>query len=101
MVSGTTWILGLGESSSRPWPLSRVNGPSGSLVDRVNFAAEHIGDLSNPGVRDMVDRIVEECGGAPTPGELVDACLDTVGPLVVSDDTRTSLIEIASRDSRE
>ena len=71
---------------------------SGSLVDRVNFAAEHIGDLSNPGVRDMVDRIVEECGGAPTSDELVDACLDTVGPLVVSDDTRASLIEIASRD---
>ena len=71
---------------------------SGSLVDRVNFAAQHVGDMSNVFLRDIVDRIIEECGSAPTPEELVDACLDTVGPFVVSDNTRTSLIRTASRD---
>ena len=68
---------------------------SGALVDRVNFAADQMGDLSNPGVRDIVDRIVDECGESPTPEELVDASLDIVGPLPVSDDTRRSLIDIA------
>ena len=68
---------------------------SGALVDRVNFAADQMGDLSNPGVRDIVDRIVDECGESPTPEELVDASLDIVGPLPVSDDTRRSLIEVA------
>jgi uncharacterized protein (DUF1800 family) len=71
---------------------------SGSLIERVNFAADHMADLGNPGVRDIMGRIVQECGESPSPAELVDACLDTVGPLVVSDDTRTSLIETASRD---
>ena len=68
---------------------------SGALVDRVNFAADQMGDLSNPGVRDIVDRIVDECGESPTPEELVDASLDVIGPLPVSDDTRRSLIEVA------
>ena len=54
-----------------------------------------MGDLSNPGVRDIVDRIVDECGESPTPEELVDASLDVIGPLPVSDDTRRSLIEVA------
>ena len=70
---------------------------SGALVDRVNFAAGHVGDLNNPGVRRVVDRIVADCGRAPTAQRLVDACLDVVGPLEVSDEAMSSLIEIASR----
>ena len=70
---------------------------SGALIDRVNYAAEHIGDLSNPGVRDMVDRISAECGATPTPSDLVDASLSVVGPMSVSDATRDSLIEVAGR----
>ena len=42
-----------------------------------------------------MSRIVDECGDSPTPEELVDASLDIVGPLPVSDDTRRSLIEVA------
>ena len=73
---------------------------SGSLIDRVNFAVDHMGDLSNPGVRDIVDRVVRECGDAPEAEALVDASLDMVGPLQVSDDTRSSLVELASREGR-
>ena len=72
---------------------------SGSLIERVNFAADHMSDLSHPGVRDIVDRIVKVCGEAPTPEELVDASLDMMGPLAVSDETRSSLVEIASGDA--
>jgi D-arabinose 1-dehydrogenase-like Zn-dependent alcohol dehydrogenase len=57
-----------------------------------------MGDLANPGVREIADRIVRECGESPTPEELVDASLDVVGPVTVSDDTRSSLIEVVSRD---
>ena len=71
---------------------------SGALVDRVNFAAGHVGDLSNPGVRRLVDRIVDDCGPSPTADQLVDACLDVAGPLTVSEEVRGSLIEVASRD---
>ena len=70
---------------------------SGALVDRVNYAAQHMGDLSTPGVSEMVHRIVGARGGTLAPSELVDACLSVLGPLPVSDDTRSSLIEAASQ----
>ena len=69
---------------------------SGSLVDRVNFAAQRLGDPSKPGVRNMISR-VSDMSDSSDPSELVDACLDALGPMDVSDDTRSLLIEVASR----
>ncbi len=66
---------------------------SGSLVDRVNFAAQRMSDASNPGVRDMANRV---SAAASTPEELVDASLDALGPMNAADDTRALLIELAS-----
>ena len=66
---------------------------SGSLVDRVNFAAQHMSDASNPGVRDMVSRV---SGADSDPEELVNACLDVLGPMEVGDETRALLDEVAS-----
>ena len=67
---------------------------SGSLVDRVNFAARHITDASNPGVADMVGRVTESASSGPE--DLVDACLDVLGPMDVADDTRSLLDELAT-----
>ena len=70
---------------------------SGALVDRVNFAAGHLGDVGNPGVRAIIDRLADMDGGTLSPDELVDGCLDLVGPLAVSDETREELVTAASR----
>ena len=71
---------------------------SGSLVERVNFVAREISDVSQPGVRALIDRLAsEENGGMLSPESLVDRCLDLLGPLEASDDTRASLVEYASR----
>ena len=69
---------------------------SGSLVERVNFAARELGDVQNPGVRAMIERLAAENGGALSPERLVDGCLDVLGPVSVSDITRTSLVRFAS-----
>ena len=69
---------------------------SGSLVDRVNFASQHMSDISNPGVRDMVQRVLGANGIPSDPGELVDGCLEVMGPMDVSDETRELLLEVAS-----
>ncbi len=69
---------------------------SGSLVDRVNFAAQRLGDTSKPGVRRLVNRVTG-ASDSSNPAELVDACLDVLGPMDVSDDTRSLLVEVASR----
>ena len=64
---------------------------TGSLVDRVNFAVGEFGDIDRPGVRSIVDRI-QQRGQTMTPQEMVDACLDLVGPLTVSENTRRELV---------
>ncbi len=71
---------------------------SGSLVERVNFVAREISDVSQPGVRALIHRLAsEEDGGMLSPESLVDRCLDLLGPLEASEDTRASLVEYASR----
>ena len=69
---------------------------SGSLVDRVNFAAQRLGDASNPGVKNLVSR-VNDSSDSSDPSDLVDACLEVMGPMDVSDETRALLVDLAAR----
>ena len=62
----------------------------GSLVRRVNFAAGLLGNTSLPGVRTMVDGV--RAMNPQTPAEVVQGCLDMVGPIEVSDITREELL---------
>lgn len=70
---------------------------SGSLVERVNFVAQEMGNTARPGVRDIIDRLSASNGSTLTPDELVDRCLDLVGPITVSDSTRATLVGFAER----
>jgi Protein of unknown function (DUF1800) len=63
---------------------------SGSLMARVNFVAEKVGDTSLPGVRAIIDRL--KAHGSLAPEQLVDGCLDLLGPLPVGDDTKQELV---------
>jgi uncharacterized protein (DUF1800 family) len=73
---------------------------SGSLVERVNFVARELGNVRRPGVRAIIDRLAGEDGGLLTPEQLVDRCLDLLGPITVSPDTRITLVEYASRQGK-
>ncbi|MCI0439905.1 MAG: DUF1800 domain-containing protein [Chloroflexi bacterium] len=66
---------------------------SGSLVERVNFAAKELGSVENPGVRAIIDRLASMDGGRFTPEQLVDSCLEIMGPLDVAGDTYESLVK--------
>jgi hypothetical protein len=66
---------------------------SGSLMARINFVAELIGDASLPGVRAIIDRL--KARGTLTPEQLVDGCLDLLGPMEVGTDTRQELLDQA------
>ena len=70
---------------------------SGALVERVNFAASELGNVDNDGVRSIIDRLATDNGGALSPGEMVDSCLDLIGPINVSGDTRAALTEHVAR----
>ena len=62
---------------------------SGSLMARVNFCAEKIGDPSLPGVRSIINRL--KAKGNLSPDQLVDGCLDLLGPMEIRDDTKQEL----------
>ena len=65
---------------------------TGSLVERINFASEQLGDETLPGVASILSRVVEERG----PGErLLDRCLAELGELELSEETSASLREFA------
>ena len=66
---------------------------SGSLVRRINFVADRVGDISLPGVRDIVKRV--QAHGTISPEELVDTCTDLIGPTQVGDQTHEELLVYA------
>ena len=71
---------------------------SGALVERINFVAMQLGDVNLPGVRSIIDRMATDNGGTFAPDEMVDRCLDLIGPIRVSEGTHTALTEhVASR----
>jgi hypothetical protein len=70
---------------------------SGALVERVNFASKELGNVMNPGVRSIIDRLASESGEALSPEALVDRCLDLLGPFTVSDDTYATLVEFVAK----
>lgn len=69
---------------------------SGSLMRRVNFAAELVGDITRPGIRAIIGRL--QAQNARTPSEIVDTCLDLMGPLEVLPTSHAELISFASQD---
>jgi hypothetical protein len=62
-------------------------------VERINFAAQQVQDLSKPGVQMIVERL--RAASPLTAEGLIDQCLDLVGPLAVSQNTRDALLHYA------
>jgi len=69
---------------------------SGSLIDRINFAADLLGNTELPGVKSIISRLMD-LGEALSPDELLDGCLDLIGPLALADETRKELLTHAQR----
>ena len=68
---------------------------SGSLVRRINFVADRMGDLSLPGVQDIVSRV--RAKGTISPDQLVDSCLDLIGPVTIGQQTHEELVTHAAQ----
>ncbi|MDE2779637.1 MAG: DUF1800 domain-containing protein [Chloroflexota bacterium] len=68
---------------------------SGTLVERINFAADQVGNLELPGVQDMVARVGSD--GPSTAEQVVDRCLELLGAYELADDTRAQLIDHVGR----
>jgi uncharacterized protein (DUF1800 family) len=69
---------------------------SGTLVERINFASEYLGQTELPGVKGMIDRLMAQ-GDTLAPEQFVEGCLDLVGQLQITDETRKELMTHAQR----
>ena len=76
------------------WHTGREWIDSGTLVERINFVADQVGNASLPGVQVIIDRM---SSGTSTLSheEFVDGCLDLIGPVEADAETRASLIDHA------
>ncbi len=70
---------------------------TGSLVDRINFVTAQLADTSKPGVQLMIDHIRRQ-GSSLSPDQLTDVCLELMGPLEVSENTKKQLLDHAASD---
>ena len=58
---------------------------SGTLMKRINFTADMVGDTGKPGIQDIIYRIKSK--GNLDVSTFVDTCLDILGPVEVQEVT--------------
>ena len=78
------------------WHTGREWINSGALVKRVNFVSDRLSDTNLPGVKKIISKIADCDDGSMSPEELVEKCLEQMGPLPVKDKTRDELISHAN-----
>ena len=70
---------------------------TGSVVQRINFVADHFSNVDLPGVKSIVSHVISN-GEVMTPEKLVDRCLEYMGPVQASDKTRSELVTHAKSE---
>jgi uncharacterized protein (DUF1800 family) len=78
------------------WHTGREWIDSGTLVERINFAAGQMGDINAPGIRAIIDRLGAE-GPTLSPERLLDGCLEMIGGYDLREDTRNLLLSHARK----
>ena len=68
---------------------------TGTLMERVNFASEQLGDMKNTGIKQLVSKIEETISNS-SPEELIDVCAKHMGLIELSTETKESLKELAT-----
>jgi uncharacterized protein (DUF1800 family) len=70
---------------------------SGSLIERINFAASELGRVDSFGIRRMVE-LVELAGDSLQPDEFVEACLDAMGSIDIGAKSKSVLVDHATQN---
>lgn len=102
MISRYRELTWMGQALNNPpsvegWHQGPEWVDTGTLMERINFASEQLGDTSKPGVRAIVESVVNNHDEQESSEKVVDKCLDEMGSISVSDDTRDVLIRYAEQ----
>ncbi len=72
------------------WHTGREWIDGGTLVHRINFTADFVGDVKQPGVREIIDRLADQ-GPVISPEDMVDTTSLLMGHYELSPETREML----------
>jgi hypothetical protein len=86
----------LNPPSVEGWHTGKEWIDGGSLVQRINFIADRVGNLTYPGIRDIVQALASE-GPAISPEDLVEGCLRMLGHYELAYETRSMLVDHARK----
>jgi uncharacterized protein (DUF1800 family) len=94
---------GMGQELLNPptvegWHTGREWIDSAFLIERVNFAADRVGNIEAPGIRRLIER-VSASGTALSSEQLLDASLYELGCVEVGRVTRNAILDELGRDS--
>jgi len=81
----------LNPPSVEGWHTGKEWIDGGTLVRRINFIADYVGDVGYPGVQEMVQKLASE-GSTITPEGLVSGCLRLLGHYELTDENHEMLI---------
>ena len=76
------------------WHTGREWIDSGTLVERINFTADAVGNTSHPGIQAIIQRLASR-GPTISPEQLVDGCLDMLGAYELTEVTRNELLAMS------
>ena len=99
IVNLTMDLTSMGQELLNPptvegWHTGKEWIETGTLVERVNSGALEIGDVNQPGVRAIIQRL-RAVGDVLSPQQFVDGCLDGVCQYELAESTRHHLVSHA------
>ena len=86
----------LNPPSVEGWHTGKEWIDGGTLVRRINFIADYVGDVSYPGIQDMVQQLASE-GPTISPEGLVEGCLRLLGHYELTDENHQMLVKHAQK----
>jgi uncharacterized protein (DUF1800 family) len=86
----------LNPPSVEGWHTGKEWIDGGTLVHRINYAADHVGDTSYPGIQKIVERLAS-AGRTISADDLVDGCLRLLGHYELPEETRGMLVAQARK----
>ena len=86
----------LNPPSVEGWHTGKEWIDGGTLVRRINFIADYVGDVSYPGIQDIVQKLAS-AGPTISPEGLVEGCLRLLGHYELTDENHQMLVEHARK----